>query len=675
MFDRLPRLRTAAIPLLFVYTTLIVTAGQAQADDIRPAGVGDLMPSPDMKIPDGQGTLYETYGNENLWILDEQFGVSDGFEATFHMIADLFMALTAAVGKAAVVIVQWIFQLTSLPPLENAVSRSIGGAAQGLTATLLPAALAVGGLIAFAQHKKGGGGGLSQIAWVLISGVFSISLLTSPQTWVDGVDTVRQVGAGVTMQATSAGLGDGKAEYPFQTKHEPRFTGNGRDDMLRKSSDSVWRAYVAVPWCVAEFGSLEVCEKHGADLLDQGTDRDKREDWLIPNVSDETVGEESVSFRQGHNPGARVVITIVAFLNVVLFAALVIVLAFTSLASLLGALMLLLTGVFFACLWVIPGRPRQWGLAWFDQLLARTLESLIATMVLGAVLSIQAATNQIFGEYGWLPTSGLSIAAAVVGLQFRSVVAQIFGVRGSSSGGMVAGFLASRALNPLKGGSKGGKIPPYNRFKNLPPRPTAGGGGGGGGGGFPPLPPGPGGTGHTMTVTRVPTARPPAPRPLATPGGNPAALPAGTPSAIRAAFPAAALATAATPSAGGPSPGRPAVPAQKPRPALPPGGGGAPNQGAAGGPNTTTASPAMRPETGGTPVYAFRQAPPPAAATDTKVIQGTVIRRTDSVTGPNGRPISRVPQSAPSAAAPAERRGYAAPPKKQQPTTTPSTKG
>ncbi|MGA5239954.1 hypothetical protein ACPCAI_33355 [Streptomyces cinereoruber] len=636
------------------------------------------MPSPDFKIPEGQGTLYETYGDESLWILDEQFGVGDALEGSFHYIADLCMALTAAVTKGCNVIVGWIFQLTSLPPLENAVTRSISGAAQGLTTTLLPAFLAIGALIAFAQHKKGGGS-LSQIAWVLISGVFSVSLLTSPQVWVDGVDSARQIGASVTMEATSAGLGDGQATFPFKTKHEPRFTGNARDDMLRKSADSVWRAYTATPWCVAEFGSLEVCEKYGADLLNQGTDRDTREEWLKANVSDDTVGEESVSFRQGHNPAARVVITLVALVNVILFACVVIVLAFTSLASLLGALMLLLTGVIFACMWVVPGRPRQWGLAWFDQLLARTLESLIATMVLGAVLSIQVATNQVFGEYGWLPTSGLSIAAAIVGLKFRDVLAQIFGIRGSTSGGMVAGLLMSRALNRRRGGnSSGGGIPPYNRFINLPPRPRPSGG-------SPQPPPSnpspalPGPGRPTITLSRLrrplPSPLPPSPGPgsrgtlpLTPPpaGGTPGTPGTGTPIPT----PARGTVTLTRVPPASPNPAPPAaLPTQQPRPALALGGGtntpapapaptpSTPRPSVAAPTATEPASPVMRPEAGGTPNYAFRQAPPATAAPrDPQVIQGTVIRRVDTPLSSGGRPSQRTPQPPPRATAPPDRR-------------------
>jgi len=294
VYYKLPRLRTVAIPFLFAVTTLMVFAGNAHAADIDPTGIGDLMPSPDSKVPAGEGTLYETYSNPNLWQLDSDFGKWDILDPMAEAIADICMALIAVLGTACIVIVQWIFQLTSIPSLEDAITSSIGGAAKGLTETLLPSALAVGGLVAFVQHRRGGGGGgLSQIAWVLIAGVVSISLLTSPQTWVSGIDSARQIGSSITMNATSQGLGDGSGDFPFKMDHEPKFTGNGRDDALRKSSDAVWRAYVATPWCVAEFGSFEVCNKYGKDLLDLGPNKDKRKEWLQDNVTDEAVGGDS----------------------------------------------------------------------------------------------------------------------------------------------------------------------------------------------------------------------------------------------------------------------------------------------------------------------------------------------------------------------------------------------
>ncbi|MGW2227456.1 hypothetical protein [Streptomyces formicae] len=661
MFVTVPRMRTVLIPVMFAFTTLMVFAGHAQAADIDPVGIGDLMPSPDSKVPKGQGTMYETYSNPNLWVLDSDFGKWDILDPMAESIADVCMALIGVIATACIVIVSWIFQLTSIPPLQDAITKSIGGAAKGMTATLLPTALAVGGLVAFAQKRQGGGeGGLGQIAWVMISGVVSISLLTSPGTWVSGVDTARTVGANVTMDAASAGIGDGGGDFPFKMDHKPKFSGNGRDDMLRKSQDAVWRSYVATPWCVANFGSFEACENHGNDLLKKGTNKDKRKEWLQDNVTTEAVGGDSVKWRQGHTPVGRIMVTLPALISVILFAALVLMLAFTSLASLLGALMLLLTGVFFACLWVIPGRPRQWGLAWFDQLLARTLESIIATLVLGAVLSVQAACTTMFNEYGWLPTSGLSIAAAIVAMKFRAVVAQIVGVSGTTSGGNMAGFLAARALSG-KGGKtkKKGSDHDYQPVTTTNrPRPSAGGSNNPGGGALPPGGNGPAGIAGAI----LNRPRPPAPRPLPPPGNSPG-LPANPGPALPAGLGKPDTGPVITldrdqPTPSGKGAGAP-LPTNRPRPPLPAGTGADTAVGSAAGGRAPSA--VLRPETGTAPTPGgFRQAVPPSASTSSggpKVIQATVIRSTPN--GPPPKPAASRPTRSttppPKAVAPARR--------------------
>ncbi|MCX4690944.1 hypothetical protein [Streptomyces sp. NBC_01408] len=649
MSIRAPRLRTVAIPVLFAFTSVMVLAGQAHAEDINPVGIGDLFWSPsDGNIPEGGETMYELY-DPGRWFVDADLNVFEGVDATAHVIVSLLMALLLIVGLAMTVIVGWVFRFTSIPEMEKAISGMIGGASQSLMEFILPSCLVVGGFIAFVQHRKGGGGGgLSQIAWVLISGVVSVSLLTSPQSWVSGVDSARQVGASVTMTATAEGLGNESSDYPFALKNQPKFTDNGRDTLLRKSQDSIWRGFVATPWCIAEFGSMEVCKKYGRQVLDQGTSVDKREEYIDANVSEENVGLASKDWADGDTPVGRIMVLIPAVIVALMFAILLLVLAFTSLAAFLGSLLLLLTGVFFACLWVIPGRPRQWGLAWFDQLLARTLESFIATLVLGAVLSAQTATMQMFGKYGWLPTMGLSIALSIVAFQFRSVLAQIFGVRGTT-GGSIGGMLASRALSMV---GKGGKGP--GSGSNPRPGETLPGGSGGGGGGrnTPRLPSGSGGSGDgaDITVTRVPPARPPAPAPL--PAGRPkVALPAGRSAGSTAgsASGAAGTTTAGTAAVTGPAPqpalavqgshSRPALPAQsrEVRPALPPGpsagAAAAPGTSEGNGPSGTPASPVMRPETGRRPNFAFRQAPAPGSPGEPRVIVGTVVRST-----PNGPP-------------------------------------
>ncbi|MEU8779677.1 type IV secretion system protein [Streptomyces sp. NPDC048606] len=528
-------------------------------------GVGDLLPSPNTSVPDGQGTLYETYSDPALWMLDADYGEFDVWDPPVQLVASILAGLVALLGTAVVVIVQWTFEVTSLPPLQSALAGMIGGAAKGLTTTLLPTALCVGGFVAFTKHKEGGGsGGLSQIAWVMISGVVSVSLLSSPQMWVDGVDSGRQIGASVALNAASGGIGAGEEQFPFRLGHTPTYTGNARDDLLRKSSDAVWRTYVAGPWCIAEFGSFEACAKYGKEVLDKGHpgEDSKRKKWLQDNLKSETVGRESELWWEGHQPVQRVVVMLLALVAILIFAVLVLTLAFASLASLLGALMLLVAGPVFACLWVIPGRTRQWGVRWFDQLVGFTLQSFVVTTVLGCVLVVQVACTKMFGVYGWGPSTGLSIAAAIVALRFRRVIESIVGVSGVSSPiGAVAGLLAARSASRLMnrgGGATSSGSRPGGRGQNggSGGGPGLGGtrGGGGGGGGT-----SGGGPRRFRALTIVRTLRPPTPTPTTSLAGNGAS--AGTSPSQPPATPAA------VPGGGGITPRTPPTPIPAPTPA------------------------------------------------------------------------------------------------------------
>ncbi|MGW1072744.1 hypothetical protein [Streptomyces sp. NPDC002537] len=454
----MPRFRTLAIPLVGALTTLMVTGGAAVAKDTskyNPAGMGALLPSPNT-VPAGQaGTLFERYSNSGLYQLDSQLGWDEIGYQIQNGIAVIFMGLTVLVGLAAVVVVQWAIKFTSVKELQDSIAHAISGAAGTVSETLLPSALAVGALVAWAKHRKAGGSAISQLGWVAASGILSVSLLTTPQAWVDGIDSARSVGSSVAMEAASAGMGT-ETKEPIDIKGDVSFSGSTQDNMLRKSADAIWRSYVVTPWCVAEFGNLNVCKEYAQKLWDtKGDDTKGRESWLSDEVCDKCVGKAAVNWRKGKNAG-RVPVAIAAFVCVTLFAALAIALAFASLASLIGALMLLLAGVVFACMWVIPGRPRQWGMRWFDMLLGFTLQSFVSTMVLGCVLILNTASVSMIGKYGWFASAGISITSALVAFKFRGVMESIVGVTGAMSpGASAAGMALSRGAGRMAGRAGG----------------------------------------------------------------------------------------------------------------------------------------------------------------------------------------------------------------------------
>ncbi|MDN3294641.1 hypothetical protein QWM81_11355 [Streptomyces ficellus] len=453
------RLRTLAVPAMGALTTVMLLANVAYAaDPIPPIGAGGLIPEV-TGPPSGAGTLYETYSTDlGVWTLDEDLdtGVTEwknNARYAQHLINQVLMGIIVLVGRACVVITQWAIKGASIDELTGPIVNAVSGAAGTLVPTVLPACLVIGALVAYGNHRKAQGSQMSQIGWLAAAAIFSLSLLTSPAVWVDGINSVRNIGSDVSFTVANAGIGQ-PGDTPIKLSHKPEFAGDAKNTVMRKAGDAVWRTYVATPWCVAEFGSLEVCEKAGEGLLNEakkdGGDRGK---WLHHNVhgdpdqnSGTYVGDASVDWRQGMNPSGRMMVLLLGIVAVVIYAVLALMLAFASIASLLGALMLLVAGAVFACLWVIPGRPRQWGVKWFDALLGMVLQSCIATLVLSCVLIITVVCTQTAGRLGWLLSSGLSITAAIVAFKLRRLVETIMGsMSGLSGEAGIAGLATAKA--------------------------------------------------------------------------------------------------------------------------------------------------------------------------------------------------------------------------------------
>ncbi len=130
----------------------------------------------------------------------------------------------------------------------------------------------------------------------------------------------------------------------------------------------------------------------------------------------------TVKWVKGDNPFGRIAVVMLAAIAATLFAFLNIALAFTALMAFVGCLLLLVVGVFFACLWIIPGRPRQWGLNWFEALVGLVLQSFLAMLVFGTALTLVTAVFSLTGPLGWLPVTGLAIVVLIVGFRLRRLL-------------------------------------------------------------------------------------------------------------------------------------------------------------------------------------------------------------------------------------------------------------
>ncbi|UUY52755.1 hypothetical protein NRK68_36485 (plasmid) [Streptomyces yangpuensis] len=455
MSRHLPRGRTLALPVMAVLTTLAVTAGAAHAETVDPDGVGGLLPTP--AAPTGGGTMYETYPHLLTWRLDKDYGQFDFLDPALHMIADVLLVLLVTIGSAVSTLAGWTFGMTDLPEVQGPLTQAISGSAGAVMVGLFPSALAVGGLVAFLRAQRGDGGGFTDLSWVLVSAVAAATLLTAPQVWVDGVNSGRMLGTEVAMSATDAGIGSaggGIEKTPFALGHTTTYPGDASDRVARRATDTVWRVYVGVPWCLAEFGSMKLCQEHGRKVLDLGTDLEKRKEYLREHLDDEDVGAESQSYRQGHRPLERAGVLVIAAPVALLFGLLLIVLLFGSIAAMMAALFLLVVGPLFAALWVIPGRPRQWGVRWADALVGVVMQSAITTLTAGSVMIIQMVTALAMPTYGWMGCSALSIAGAISAFKYRSILTGIVGGAGPAGGsgaGALLGALATRSLSRQAG--------------------------------------------------------------------------------------------------------------------------------------------------------------------------------------------------------------------------------
>ncbi|MGW2686405.1 hypothetical protein ACWC6I_25025 [Streptomyces sp. NPDC001414] len=478
----MPRLRMLLAPTAGILATLAVFAPSAAADgsdDYKPGGIGDMMPSPFK--PPGQGTLFESYSPE-VYQLDKQLSDDltggDLIDGWLHGFGNMLMQVLTLVGRATVVIVGWCFNVVELPGIEPAISKAIGAAAGPMMQIFLPCAVAVGGFIAWAKRSESSP--LGQLAWVAASAAIATTFLVAPATWVKGVDNGRQLGASVAMTTIGAGLsGSDDAAMPFKTP-EPKWSSNQKDNTVRRAGDAVWRTYVATPWCIADLGSVAACQRWGDDVVKLGTDMDAREDFLAKTLNTETVGKEAVKWRQGHTPGGRIGVLIAGIISCVIFAALAITMAFTTLASLIGALMLLVCGVAFATLWCIPGKPRQWGVQWFEMLLGLVMVSFTATMLLGSVMVVSVAMMSLLPTYGWLMVSALNICAAAMAFKVKGRLDGIVSAGGAQMAGRgvlstIGRMASARRLHRAVAGRRRGGFGDMDRH----PAPDSGRGRGG----------------------------------------------------------------------------------------------------------------------------------------------------------------------------------------------------
>lgn len=405
---------------------------------------GELIPLRDMS-KGGPKTLFETYSFGSWYFdTDVDFNLLDAntyLPTIMNGIVNFLGYLWVLVVYLAVGISWWLFSSLNVPGLSDAVTTMLGGASGVVLQWLFPTAIAVGGVVAYVEGRRVKGSYYAQIAWMLAAGILAVGLTASPGTFVKGVDTVRDTGSNMIL-ATSNNAISTNDTTPFTWKKVDFSVNTPSDAMLRKSADSIWRGVVATPWCLVEFGSVQACQKYGKAILAAGADTAARKD-IIQNTIYPTEGNGNPDAGKksptgqwvaGQDWPQRLGMTVLALVVAIVFCALLLVLGFSALAGVVLTYLLLFAGVFFAALWIIPGKPRQWGVAWGETLIGAVLITLVALLTFGATLAILSAILAATASSGWMISMGLSLTLMFVAFGFRRQIADVVGARSTGAG-------------------------------------------------------------------------------------------------------------------------------------------------------------------------------------------------------------------------------------------------
>jgi hypothetical protein len=418
---------------------------------------GELIPLRDLS-KGGPKTMFETYGFGSWYFdTDVQFNAFDGntyLPTIMNGLVNLLGYLWVLVVYMAVGLSWWLFSSLNVPGLSDSVTAMLGGASGVVLQWLFPTAVAVGGLVAYVEGRRVKGSYYSQIAWTVAAGVLAVGLTTNPGIFVHGIDTVRNTGSNLVLSASNSAISTNDST-PFTMPKVDYSVNTPSDAMLRKSGDSIWRGIVASPWCLAEFGSIEACTKYGKDILNAGANTSKRQD-IIQHEIYPTEGNGSADAGKksptgqwvaGQSWPQRLGLVVLALIIAIVFCVLLLVLGFSALAGVILTYLLLFAGVFFAALWIIPGKPRQWGVAWGETLIGAVLITLVALLTFGATLAVLTAMLAATANSGWIISMGLALTLMFVAFGFRNKIGEIVGAHSTGAGrAFLAGAFITRGV-------------------------------------------------------------------------------------------------------------------------------------------------------------------------------------------------------------------------------------
>lgn len=432
----------------------------AQSGQYEVDGIGSLITVPDLKDSDAP-TLFETYPVwAYQWDYVDKSGVTQILDNTVDRNVNTLANSTFMQAQSwtlAAIAMSWqTMSFDAYTELGSQLTGAIGTVSNAFIGWLLPSTLAIGALVAWVRGSASPSQLATQLGCCLAAGVVAISLATTPEHYVNGINAFRDAGT-QTAAAAAVGASEGLTE-PIEAA-APTFTGTEQNNAMRQMGDAIWRTFIVTPWCQGEFGSIEGCKKHGATVLSKplfSTDAQTRSAYLDSSTFKSAVGEDSEAYATitGHNAPIRLATAITALIAAFIFAVMILVLNCLVAFNLMLALMMLVIGGLFACLWAIPGAPRQWANNWLTLLFNFTVMSFLVQLVLTIVLTVAMAAMRLTSSMGWFTSLILTITAMIASLVLLANLKRIFqasdtGLASKARGILGAAFAARYLLRGL----------------------------------------------------------------------------------------------------------------------------------------------------------------------------------------------------------------------------------
>ena len=421
-----------------------------------------LITGPDLGSAGGQ-TVFERFGPEkftfNLQLSDSHhggLGIEEGMWTILHAIENGLMYLIAAMARGAITSMEWMLNLTLYSDNANAIDSAVQQVANQVFWPLFGTTMAIGAMVAYGRMKREGNGSLwNDASWLIAASVLAATFATAPSLALKDMDNTRSSLGSALMVGYSnvAPVTQSAAGFPAIT------TPKDQKGATRQLADGMWNVFVVTPWCYGNFNSMDICKDVGKDYLTQDARWQGFTDWMAGRNggnSDDDNGQaycpkelnaqcDWIRGQSFGRLGAVLFILVVTIPLVVLLLALVL----FGIMAIIGFLLLALAGIIFLLFWMIPGRPRQIGVRWLEELIGSLLQSLIITTVIGSVMVLDSFLSAGIPKYGFFGVAILNLATFVTGFRMRGRLENVVGMGAGSGASPFSGYMAMRAVGAL----------------------------------------------------------------------------------------------------------------------------------------------------------------------------------------------------------------------------------